>query len=148
LTAIATPSAAAPRHDGHADGVWFFDGNRDLAKGISFTNVPQPEEVGGVRDLTSDAADPFTLDCATVVDCNDGNPCTVDACDAATGVCSYTNVPDATSCADGTVCNGNEVCTAGARQIGTPLSATATSTTDSRDAKLGCQFRRWPMVPM
>jgi len=123
-------------------GVWFFDGNRDLAKGISFTNVPQPEEVGGVRNLTSAAADPFTLDCATVADCNDGNPCTVDACDAATGVCSYTNVPDATSCADGTVCNGNEVCTVGVCQIGTPLICVDGNecTTDSCDSALGCQF--------
>jgi hypothetical protein len=123
-------------------GVWFFDGNRDVAKGITFTNVPEPERVGGVRDLTSDAADPFTLDCATVADCNDGNPCTVDACDATTGVCSYTNVPDSTSCADGNVCNGAEVCVVGVCQIGTPLVCVDGNecTADSCDSALGCQF--------
>jgi len=95
-----------------------------------------------VRDLTSANAEPFNLDCAAVADCNDGNPCTVDACDAATGVCSYTNVPDTTSCADGTVCNGNEVCVSGVCQIGTPLVCVDGNecTSDSCDAALGCQF--------
>ena len=123
-------------------GVWFFDGNRSVAKGIQFTNVPEPERVGGVRNLTSDAADPFTLDCAVVADCDDGNPCTVDACDAATGICSYTNVPNMTPCADGNVCNGNEVCVVGVCQVGTPLVCVDGNecTADSCDAALGCQF--------
>ena len=55
-------------------GVWFFDGNRDISKGIQFTNVPEPERMGDVRDLTSANADPFNLDCAAVADCNDGKP--------------------------------------------------------------------------
>jgi len=123
-------------------GVWFFDGQRDRSKGVKTTNVPEAERVGGVRDLTSDAVDPFTLDCAVVADCDDGNPCTVDACDAATGACSYTNVADNTSCADGNVCNGAEVCLEGVCLIGTPLVCVDGNecTTSTCDSALGCQF--------
>jgi Dictyostelium (slime mold) repeat len=121
-------------------GVWFFAGNHDISKGIQFTNVP--ERVGDVRDLTLATADPFNLDCATVADCNDGNPCTVDACDAATGVCSYTTFPTPRPARMPLSCNGSEVCVAGVCQIGTPLVCVDGNecTSDSCDAALGCQF--------
>jgi nitrous oxidase accessory protein NosD len=124
-------------------GVWFFDGDRNLARGIDFENVPEPERVGGVRTLTSDAVDPFSLDCASAADCDDGNPCTTDACDATTGVCSATAVANFTPCADSTICNGNEVCLTGVCQPGTPLVCVdgLECTQDLIcDATLGCQF--------
>ncbi len=52
---------------------------------------------------------------------DDGNPCTVDACDPVTGV-SHTPAAAGTTCADADVCNGAETCNAtGACQPGTPL---------------------------
>jgi hypothetical protein len=45
--------------------------------------------------------------------CDDGNPCTADACDSAGG-CSHTPVSDGTSCADRDFCDGVETCQAGA----------------------------------
>jgi hypothetical protein len=126
--------------------VWFFSGDRNIAKGIDFQNVPERERVGGTRDLTVDTADPLTFDCTADADCDDSNPCTVNACDVATGACSATAVPDLTSCADGTVCNGVEVCVAGVCQIGTPLVCLDGNecTSDTCDTALGCQF---PPVP-
>jgi len=44
---------------------------------------------------------------------DDLNPCTADACDAATGTISHSNVQDGTSCSDGNMCNGEETCQSG-----------------------------------
>jgi hypothetical protein len=49
----------------------------------------------------------------TPVVCNDGNPCTSDACDPMAG-CQFTDQPDGLSCSDGNVCTGEEVCVDGA----------------------------------
>ena len=43
---------------------------------------------------------------------DDGNPCTVDACDPISGV-TNTNATNGTGCGDGDVCNGFETCQAG-----------------------------------
>lgn len=52
---------------------------------------------------------------------DDGNPCTADACNPATGV-THAPVASGTSCSDGNPCNGLEGCdTAGVCQPGTPL---------------------------
>jgi hypothetical protein len=128
-------------------GVWFFDGDRNLARGIDFENVTEPERVGGVRTLTSDAVDPFSLDCAAAADCDDGNLCTTDACDTTTGACTATILPNFTSCGDANVCNGAEVCLTGVCQAGTPLVCVDGNecTQDGIcDAALGCQH---PNVP-
>src|SRR5206468_3521916 len=45
--------------------------------------------------------------------CNDGNACTTDSCDPASG-CKETPVPDGASCSDGRFCHGAETCHAGA----------------------------------
>ncbi len=124
-------------------GVWFFDGNRDLAKGVDYNNVPQPERVGGVRDLDADSVSPLNLECAANADCDDGNPCTADACDTASGACIATALPNFTSCADDTICNGNEVCVTGVCQPGTPLVCVdgLECTQDLVcDPTLGCQY--------
>ncbi len=44
------------------------------------------------------------------VNCNDGNPCTTDICDSASG-CLHTPLPDLTTCGDGLVCHANECVT-------------------------------------
>jgi hypothetical protein len=50
--------------------------------------------------------------CETAEDCPDGDPCTVDTCDAFQG-CLHTPAADGTPCADGVFCNGAETCQGG-----------------------------------
>ncbi len=50
--------------------------------------------------------------------CDDGDPCSVDACDAKTGACKATTASDGTSCGDG--CYGTQTCKAGLCQAGFP----------------------------
>ncbi len=51
---------------------------------------------------------------------DDGNPCTTDACNPATGV-THTPVAAGTNCSDGNACNGTETCNASATCVaGTP----------------------------
>ncbi len=47
----------------------------------------------------------------TCGDCDDGNPCTDDRCEA--GSCVHDLAPDGTSCDDGNLCNGVATCRAG-----------------------------------
>lgn len=62
---------------------------------------------------TCQAGTPPTID--------DGNPCTVDACDQSTGV-SHIPAAAGTSCSDSDLCNGGELCdAAGVCQSGTPV---------------------------
>jgi RHS repeat-associated protein len=51
---------------------------------------------------------------------DDGNLCTLDACDPVLGV-QHLVFPDGTQCSDGTICTGIETCVSGACQLGTPL---------------------------
>jgi hypothetical protein len=62
---------------------------------------------------------------------DDGNPCTVDACDAS-GAEQHTPVADGTACADRNPCNGQEVCRSGAcvHDPGVPLLPLGTSCSD------------------
>jgi hypothetical protein len=68
--------------------------------------------------------------------CNDGDPCTVDTCEPASG-CAHAPV----ECSDGNACNGAEVCTAGACTSGAPLNCDDgdACTVDSCAQLLGCQ---------
>jgi hypothetical protein len=52
--------------------------------------------------------------------CDDGNPCTADAC-GPNGQCVHTPVANGTSCSDGNACNGLETCQAGSCTPGTPV---------------------------
>jgi hypothetical protein len=47
----------------------------------------------------------------TAAECDDGNPCTDDVCDAASGMCTRTN--NTASCDDGMFCNGLDACSGG-----------------------------------
>jgi hypothetical protein len=70
--------------------------------------------------------------------CFDGNPCTNDACDPATG-CVYS--PKAGACNDGTACTTNDQCSGGQCK-GTPLNCDDGNpcTNDTCNAVGGCQF--------
>ncbi|MCC6625417.1 MAG: DUF11 domain-containing protein, partial [Deltaproteobacteria bacterium] len=47
-----------------------------------------------------------------IVDCDDGNPCTVDSCDAELG-CQYDNVANGTTCDDDNLCSTASQCSEG-----------------------------------
>ena len=49
----------------------------------------------------------------TAKSCDDGNDCTVDACDTKTGKCSNAPAADGSGCVDGDACTANDVCTKG-----------------------------------
>jgi hypothetical protein len=49
--------------------------------------------------------------CAGAAECDDGNPCTVDACD--TGNCTHTACADGTACDDGLYCTTVDACQSG-----------------------------------
>jgi hypothetical protein len=55
----------------------------------------------------------------TPVVCDDGNPCTDDACDPGTGTCTFT--PNDAPCNDGAVCTTNDTCSGGVCVGGPPL---------------------------
>jgi len=56
--------------------------------------------------------------------CDDGNPCTTDACSA--GACTHALVAAGTSCADNNACNGGETCDGqGHCKAGTPITCPA-----------------------
>lgn len=65
---------------------------------------------------TIDACDAVTGTCThtpgTGTECNDNNPCTIDSCDPITGACVFTLVPG-TPCDDGIPCTTNDVCVNG-----------------------------------
>lgn len=56
---------------------------------------------------------PTAPDCVEDADCDTGDPCALDFCDATTGTCASTPLPDGTACDDGDLCTMYDVCTAG-----------------------------------
>ena len=80
--------------------------------------------------------------CHTVtpaLNCDDGNPCTIDSCDSMQG-CQHTPVQDGTSCSDGDACNGLETCQGGFCFTGAPPDCTVGNpcVTGSCDPASGC----------
>lgn len=68
---------------------------------------------------TLDVCDPATGQCShPPVNCDDGNPCTADACDPATGTCTRT--PAEGPCTDGNGCTIDDVCSGGVCVPGRP----------------------------
>ena len=73
------------------------------------------------KDADCSGATPFCelpsgvcVQCLTAANCDDGNICTADSCDAMTSACVHTSLTNGTSCSDGLFCNGAETCVAGA----------------------------------
>ena len=50
---------------------------------------------------------------AGLVDCDDGNPCTVEGCDLETGLCSSETLVDGSFCSDGDHCTPGDSCLSG-----------------------------------
>ncbi len=75
---------------------------------------------------------------ATVQTCDDGKPCTIDACDPTTAACSHAN--NTGPCDDGSVCTQNDTCQAGNCVGGPKLDCKDTydCTVDVCDPKLAC----------
>ncbi len=65
-------------------------------------SVEEPKEDETSEETLGTGTDNLCLD----VDCNDGNPCTIDSCSE--GVCNYNNQLDGTSCGEDSVCNAGE----------------------------------------
>jgi len=80
------------------------------------------------------------LEPASAVVCQDGNPCTVDACNPQTGKCEFTATPDGSACDDGDVCTAGETCKAGKcdHAATLPCSVATGACSATCDAKLGC----------
>jgi hypothetical protein len=78
---------------------------------------------------------------ASVVKCNDGNPCTIDACDPTAG-CQSKPQADGIGCDDGDVCNGLAVCAGGQCASGTKLVCVdgLACTIDGCNKLTGCTF--------
>lgn len=55
-----------------------------------------------IPELCAIAVDPNDPNAFVARDCDDGNECSEDACDPATGQCTHTALPDYTSCNNGT----------------------------------------------
>ncbi|MCO4760183.1 MAG: hypothetical protein KC502_01685 [Myxococcales bacterium] len=88
---------------------------------------------------TGDTCTGGTCAPAKVQSCDDGNPCTNDACDKSKG-CEYTKL-DGDSCDDGTVCTVGDTCKKGACTPGGSLTCNDGNpcTTDSCDPVKGCK---------
>jgi len=72
--------------------------------------------------------------------CDDGNPCTTDACDPVDGGCVGTN-DDANTCSDGNACTAGDYCSAGGCVAGTTevdCDDNNACTADSCDPNTGC----------
>ncbi len=75
---------------------------------------------------------------AALTDCNDGNPCTMDSCNATTG-CSHT--PYLGACDDASVCTTKDSCKTGAcTGLSIPCEDGALCTADGCDPVAGCVF--------
>ncbi len=70
---------------------------------------------GWVASFTQNQIHRFRL---PVTQCDDGNPCTTDACDKKTGVCAFASKQTGASCGAG--CFATEVCQSGACVTGQP----------------------------
>lgn len=76
-------------------------------------DLGEPVDISEPADNGPDAEDlDVFVDLCQEVTCDDGNPCTSDNCDPATGSCFYT--PNIKPCEDGNLCTENDTCVDGA----------------------------------
>ncbi len=88
---------------------------------------------------TSDACNPASGCVFTPLNCDDGNPCTNDSCNPATG-CTHVN--NTASCTDNNACTVGDVCGGGTCHPGTLISCNDDNpcTVDACDPATGCKF--------
>jgi hypothetical protein len=96
---------------------------------------------GSVCTVAPDSCDGAGTCSGPALDCNDGDPCTVDSCDPKTG-CAHVQAADGASCADADPCNGAETCHAGKCLAGAPLACNDGNvcTADACVKNVGCVF--------
>lgn len=86
----------------------------NLSSGCTHTSLDSGAcDADGNACTTPDTCKNGACIAGAVVVCNDNNPCTLDSCEPATGLCQAVTVTDGTACDDGDVCTGNDLCTAG-----------------------------------
>jgi len=93
---------------------------------------------------TQDRCDPATGACLhPPVDCADGNSCTTDACDPATGQCRRDNVAGA--CSDGRICTTGQSCVSGNCVGGEPVVCPQPECGSNvcMEEDGGCRLREW-----
>jgi hypothetical protein len=110
----------------------------DVVAGCKFAPKTQPCDDGSactVGDVCQDGA----CTPGKPVVCNDGNGCTDDGCDAATGC---TNAANTAPCTDGNACSVGDACKGGVCLPGasTVCDDANPCTADSCDAVAGCKF--------
>ena len=130
LTTACTATVSLP------DGVTAVcQGSRScLTTGLGPCEAPEP---------SAETCDGLDNDCNGATDdgaCDDGNPCTSDACQPADGKCSHGNLPDGPCDADGTVCTADDACKGGSCAAGKPVECGDDNacTDDACDAAAGC----------
>lgn len=93
---------------------------------------------GNCTESTGVCCESGELCCADAADCDDGDPCTTDYCNASFN-CTNSPVPENTSCSDGVYCNGVEKCQGGICTAGTNpcdgKSSACLAATCNEDAK-------------
>ncbi len=131
-------------HTPLADGTACPDGNlcngTETCQAGTCTPSGTPLDCDDGDGCTVDSCDPAS-GCAHQFACDDGNPCTLDSCDQATG-CHHVPVTDGISCADHNACNGDETCQSGACTAGAPPTCSdgPACTSASCDRTRGCTY--------
>jgi hypothetical protein len=85
---------------------------------------------GAVACLTGGQCKDGKCQAGTKPNCDDGSPCTSDACDSATGKCAYTKAADGTVCDDGVACSTSSACQSGACVPSAPCLVLANNSFD------------------
>jgi hypothetical protein len=85
---------------------------------------------GAVACLTGGQCKDGKCQAGTKPNCDDGSPCTADACDNATGKCVYTKAADGTVCDDGVACSSASACQSGACVPSAPCLVLANNSFD------------------
>jgi hypothetical protein len=83
----------------------------------------------------------------TAKDCADTQPCTVDACDAGTGICTHKSAQPGSSCSDGSLCTMSDTCDGFGICSGKaiPCDDSKSCTIDGCEPKTGaCTFKSMP----
>jgi hypothetical protein len=113
------------------DGL-FCTGADTCAGGACTTHAGTP--CGGASPQCNETTD-ACVECLSEADCNDGNDCTTDMCDAG-GSCVHTS--NSATCNDGLFCNGADTCGGGTCSVhaGTPCGAQACD--EATDACVDC----------
>ncbi len=118
------------------------DDNADVNPGAAEGPPGDPvceDAVDNDCDGHMDMADDGCEGCADDSDCDDGNTCTKDICDAY-NECVYYDKDDGTPCDDGNVCTHSDTCSQG-QCMGTPIDCDDGNgcTYDSCDGNGNCQ---------